>query len=475
MSYIQGVERWQVEMLPACLEEYVGPNSPVRFIEGFVSNLNLAELGFVRSQAAPTGRPGYDPADLLKLYLYGYLNRIRSSRRLEAEARRNLELMWLLRRLAPDFKTIADFRKDNRNCFKGLFKQFNLLCRKLELFGAELVAIDGSKFKAVNNPSRHYTAGQLKELVQQVEQRIEAYLKALEQQDAEAEGATGAPSKTELQTKLEVLRQHKGRYDELLGELQTSKAKEISLTDPDSRGQKRVGVGYNVQLAVDAKHDLIVESEVVQDANDRNQLSPLAIAAKGQLGVSQLKAVADSGYDEASQFKACAQAGVEAYVPAQGTTSGRSSKDGQRIFARQDFIYDPARDLYRCPAGRELPRKGRRMHKGKEKFTYYHRQACAACALRAQCTRGRFRKIERGIDESYSLAMAARVSSNPSILAKRKTIVEHVFGTLRNWGHDHFLTRGLRAVGAEFSLSALAYNLRRVLNLVPMENLLASV
>jgi Transposase DDE domain len=315
----------------------------------------------------------------------------------------------------------------------------------------------------------------LKELVQQVEQRIEAYLKALEQQDAEAEGAAGTPSKTELQTKLEVLRQHKGRYNELLGELQASKAKEISLTDPDSRGQKRVGVGYNVQLAVDAKHDLIVESEVVQDANDRNQLSPLAIAAKGQLGVQQLKAVADSGYDEASQFKACAQAGVEAYVPAQGTTSGRSSKDGKRIFARQDFIYDPARDLYRCPAGLELPRKGGRMHKGKEKFTYYHRQACAACALRAQCTRGRFRKIERGIDESYSLAMAARVSSNPSILAKRKTIVEHVFGTLRNWGHDHFLTRGLRAVGAEFSLSALAYNLRRVLNLVPMENLLANV
>src|SRR5215470_4930785 len=241
MSYIQGVERSQAEMLPACLEEYVTHNSPVRFIDEFVSNLNLAELGFVRSQSALTGRPGYNPADLLKLYLYGYLNRIRSSRRLEAEARRNLELMWLLRRLTPDFKTIADFRKDNRNCFKGLFKQFNLLCRKLNLFGAELVAIDGSKFKAVNNPSRYYTTEQLKELVQQVEQRIEAYLKALEHQDAEAEG-TGAPSKTELQTKLAVLRQHKGRYDELLEGLQASGQNEIALTDPDSRGQKRVGV-----------------------------------------------------------------------------------------------------------------------------------------------------------------------------------------------------------------------------------------
>lgn len=475
MSYIQGVERSQVEMLPACLEEYVAPNAAVRFIEGFVSNLNLAELGFVRSQPAATGRPGYDPADLLKLYLYGYLNRIRSSRRLEAEARRNLELMWLLRRLAPDFKTIADFRKDNRNCFKGLFRQFNLLCRKLNLFGAELVAIDGSKFKAVNNPSRHYSAKQLKELVQRVEERIETYFKALEQQDAEAEGTGETPSKTELQTKLEVLRQHKGRYDELLEGLKVSGEEELSLTDPDSRGQKGVGVGYNVQIAVDAQHHLIVETQVVQDANDRNQLSPLAIGAKTQLSVEQLKAVADSGYDEASQFKACAQAGVEAYVPLQGTTSGRSSKDGQSIFAKEEFIYDPARDLYRCPAGQELPRQGGRMHKGKEKWTYYHRQVCGACALRAQCTRGNYRRIERGIDESYSMEMAARVKSNPAVVARRKTIVEHVFGTLRNWGHDHFLTRGLKGVGAEFSLSALSYNLRRVLNLVSMEKLLASV
>jgi hypothetical protein len=382
--------------------------------------------------------------------------------------------MWLLRRLTPDFKTIADFRKDNRDCFKRLFKQFNLLCRKLNLFGAELVAIDGSKFKALNNPGRHYTAEQLKELITQVEERIERYLQRLDQQDAEAEGTGGTPSKAELQTKLATLQEHQGRYEELLGELSARGQSEISLTDPDSRGQKRVGVGYNVQVAVDAKHDLIVEAEVVQDANDRNQLSPLAIAAKAELGVEKLKAVADSGYDEAGQFKACAQAGVEAYVPAQGTTSGRS-KDGKTIFAKEQFIYEPEREVYRCPAGQELPRQGQRVHKGKEKFTYYNRQACGACALREQCTTGKFRKIERGRDESYAVAMAARVKANRQIIAERKTIVEHVFGTLRNWGHDHFLMRGLKAVRAEFSLSALSYNLRRVLNLVAVEDLLASV
>jgi transposase len=455
-------------MLPPCLEEYVAANAPVRFIEAFVCDLDLQPLGFARSQPAGTGRPGYDPADLLKLYLYGYLNRIRSSRRLEAEARRNVELMWLLRRLAPDFKTIADFRKDNRECFKGVFRQFNLLCRKLELFGAELVAIDGSKFKAVNNPGRHYTVERLRELVAKVEERIEDYLTQLDQQDVEAEGTGGAPRQEELQAKLVVLRQHKGKYDELLGGLKASGQTEVSLTDPDSRGQKRVGVGYNVQVAVDAKHDLIVAAEVVQDANDRNQLSALALAAKTGLGVEQLKAVADRGYDEVDQFQACADAGVEVYVPAQGTTSGKT-KTGQPVFPKEKFGYDPARDLYVCPAGQELPRKSESSYGGRLKLGYWNRSACPACPLKRQCTTSQFRKLERGVNEAQAAAVAARVKAHPEIVAERKTIVEHVFGTLRNWSHDTFLTRGLPAVRAEFSLSALTYNLRRVLTLVGFE------
>jgi len=419
MSYLKGPDRSQVEMLPPSLEEYVAVNAPVRFIEAFVGDLDLQNLGFERSQPAETGRPGYDPADLLKLYLYGYLNRIRSSRRLEGEAKRNVELMWLLRRLTPDFKTVADFRKDNRKCFKGVFKQFNLVCRKLGLFGAELVAIDGSKFKAVNNPGRHYTAEQLKELVAKVEERIERYLKNLDQQDAEAEGVRGAPSPEELQAKLQVLRQHKGKYDELLGELNASAQREVSLTDPDSRGQKRVGVGYNVQVAVDAKHDLIVETEVVQDANDRKQLSALAIAAKTELGVEQLKAVADSGYDEAEQFKACADAGIEVYVPAQGTTSGKTNT-GQQIFPKEAFIYDPARDLYQCPAGQELKRRSEAFHKGKVKLEYWNRSACPGCRLKPQCTTSKFRKLARGVNEAQMALVAARVKAHPEIVAERK-------------------------------------------------------
>lgn len=474
MSYLKGPERSQVEMLPPCLEEYVGANAPVRFIEAFVDGLDLRQLGFERSQPAGTGRPGYDPADFLKLYLYGYLNRIRSSRRLEAEARRNVELMWLLRRLTPDFKTIADFRKDNRACFKGVFKQFNLLCRKLGFFGAELVAIDGSKFKAVNNPGRHYTAEQLRELIVKVEERIERYLAQLEQQDGEAEGVAGAPGREELAAKLAVVRGHRGKYAELLGELAGAGQNEVSLTDPDSRGQKRVGVGYNVQVAVDAKHDLIAVTEVVQDANDRQQLSALALAAKAELEVAQLKAVADKGYDEVDEFKTCADGGVEVYVPAQGTTSGKTST-GQPVFRKEAFHYEAARDLYQCPAGQELSRQSESVYGGRLRTAYWNREACAGCPLRPQCTTSKFRKLERGVNEAAGVEVAARVKARPEIVAARKTIVEHVFGTLRNWGHDTFLTRGLASVRAEFSLSALAYNLRRVLTLVGVEEFRAAL
>jgi transposase len=261
------------------LDDYVSPECPARFIEAYVEGLDLRGLGFTHAQPAAMGRPPYHPADLLKLYLYGYLNRIRSSRRLEDEAARNLELMWLLRGLRPDFKTIADFRRDNRGAFKPLFKDFNLLCRKLELFGAELVAIDGSKFKAVNNRRRHYTQQQLQELVQKIEARIDDYLSQLDHQDSEAQGVASPPSRQGLQDKIAELKTRQGNYQALLEEMTQAGHNEVSLTDPDSRGQQRVGVGYNVQVAVDAKHHLIVEPEVVQEANDRGQLSAMAIVA----------------------------------------------------------------------------------------------------------------------------------------------------------------------------------------------------
>jgi transposase len=477
MSYQRGPDRSEVQLLPPCLEDYVAPDAPARFMDAYVEGLDFRALGFQRAQPADTGRPPYHPADLLKLYLYGYLNRVRSSRRLEAEAARNLELIWLLRGLRPDFKTIADFRKDNRAAFKPLFKQFNLLCRKLGLFGAELVAIDGSKFKAVNNSRRHYTREQLQELLQKVEARIDQYLGELDRQDTEADGAPAAPSRAALADKIAQLKDRQGRYDELLGELKESDQNEISLTDAESRKMKGAHghlVGYNVQVAVDAKHDLIVTEQVVQAANDRGQLSALAVTAKEALQVETLEAVADKGYHEADQLGACEQAGIETFVPAPGSTSGRG-KDGQEVFPKERFPYDAARDTYQCPGGHSLKRGSESQSRGKARIVYYHRAACAACTLKAACTSGAYRVIARRPNEAVVERAAGRAAGHPEKIAERKEIVEHVFGTLRQWGHDTFLMRGLAKVRAEFSLSALVYNLRRVLNLVSVTDLLKAL
>lgn len=468
MSYLRGPDRTQAEMLPACVEDYVGPAAPARFIDVFVEELDLVALGFVHAQPASTGRPPYHPGDLLKLYLYGYLNRIRSSRRLEAETYRNLEVIWLLRSLRPDFKTIADFRKNNRPAFKPLFKQFNLLCRTMGLYAAELVAIDGSKFKALNNSRRHYSQEQLTQLIATIEGRIDAYLEQLDTQDAEAEGVASGPPAAQLKEKIERLKAAKGRYDQLVEQLQTSQQTEVSLTDPDSRKMKGAHgehfIGYNVQVAVDAKHDLIVSQEVVQCASDRNQLASVAQEAKAALEVAQLKVVADKGYHAADQLEACEQAGIETFVPAQGTTTGRG-KDGQSIFPKEQFSYQAATDTYLCPAGQSLKYRSQR----EEWIVYDNVSACQHCPLKAQCTTGTHRTVARRVNQAVVDRALERVQARPDIVALRKTIVEHVFGSLRNWHHDRFLLRGLEKVRAEFSLSALVYNLRRVINLVSLD------
>jgi transposase len=471
MSYHKGPDRSQTQLLPPCLEDYVPANAPVRFMDAFVDGLDLKQLGFERAEPSATGRPPYDPADLLKLYIYGYLHRIRSSRRLEAESKRNLELMWLLRTVSPDFKTIADFRKDNRPCFKGVLKQFNLLCRKLDLFGAELVAIDGSKFKAFNNPKRCCTAKELAELINKVDERIEHYLRQLDQSDAEAEGVAANPSRADLEQKLLSLQERKGQYEQWIKDLSQGQQAQMGLTDPESRGQRQVGIGYNVQVAVDAKHDLIVESEVVQDANDLGQLGPMARAAQQQLGVQQLKVVADAGYHAAAQLAACEAAGIETYLPAHKHCSGQS-KEGRAVYPKEAFHYDSVQDLYRCPAGQELTRTYEHKEANRTRICYENPKACRTCPMRAQCTQAEHRRIYRLPDEPAVERLIRRVQAHPELIAKRKTIVEHIFGTLRNWGQDEFVTCGLAAVRAEFSLSSLVYNLRRVLQLVTLEKFL---
>jgi transposase len=335
----------------------------------------------------------------------------------------------------------------------------------MNLFGAELVAIDGAKFKAVNNPRRHYTQEQLQELVGKVEARIEECLAELDGQDAAAEGVAGAPSRAALQEKIAQLRQRRGRYDELRGALAAAGQSEVSLTDGDSRGMLRVGVGYNVQVAVDARHDLIVEQKVVQAANDMGQLSGMAVATKAALEVEHLNVVADAGYHEMQQLEACEAAGVETYVPAPGRCSGQS-RNGRKVYPKEQFTYDATRDCYRCPQGQELARCRTRKREGRTVQEYANRAACRGCGVRAQCTVRTYRVLER---------QAARVAAHPEWVARRKEIVEHVFGTMRNWWHDSFLMKGLEKVRAEFSLSALRYNMRRVLNVVGVEGLLAAL
>lgn len=472
MSYLRGWDRAEIQLLPPCVDDYVPAECPARFIDAYVEGLNFRELGFTHCQPAATGRPAYHPADLLKLYVYGYLYRIRSSRRLEAEAGRNLELIWLLRGLRPDFKTIADFRKDNRAAFKPLFKQFNLLCRKLDLFGAELVAIDGSKFKALNNSRRYYTQAQLRELVTKIEERIEHYLSELDGQDVQAEGAGPQSKKQSLEQKVELLRQRKGDYDQLLGDLKQNQSTPIALTDPEARKMKAAQgfvVGYNVQVAVDAKHDLIVCNDVVQNPLDRGQLAAMALSAKQELQVEKLQATADRGYHDADQLEAAEQNGIEPFVPE------RVGNSGHQVIAKKQFQYEAQRDVYQCPAGQVLSCQRQDRNHGKLRNVYYNEQACASCQLRSQCTNAKYRIICRRTNEGAVERTRTRVAQRPDLVNRRKEIVEHVFGTLRNWGHDKFLLKGLEKVKGEFALSALVYNLRRVLTIVPMEKFLKTL
>jgi transposase len=473
MSHLRGVDRSQSQLLPPSVEEYVGPDCPVRFIEAYVESLDLQGLGFARVQAAGAGRPPYHPADLLKLYLYGYLHRIRSSRRLEAEAGRNLELIWLLRGLGPDFKTIADFRKDNRACFAALFKQFNLLCRQLDLFGAELVAIDGCKFAAVNNCRRHYTQEQLAQLIATEESRIQEYLGQLDRQDDEQGAAAHRPTAGQLQEKIACLKERRDGYENLRAELKEQGVREVSLTDPDARVMKGVhghSLAYNVQAAVDAKHNLIIAQDVTRQANDQQQLAPLALAAQEQLAAPQLSVVADKGYHGCDQLAVCEQAGVTPFVPAPVKNNG-----GQNIFAKARFAYDAADDAYRCPGAQLLTRRGTYYTNGRTVIHYAQAEACRRCPLRPRCATHSHRIIVRSLNETAMENAAARVAAQPEVVSRRKMIVEPVFGTLRRWGYDYFLLRGLEKVRAEFSLAALTYNLRRVLNLVSLEKLLAAV
>lgn len=467
MHYIEGADRGQQQLLPPCVEDYVGPNAAVRVIDAFVDRLDDQALGL--GEAAATGRPGYRPGVLLKLYIYGYLHRVRSSRRLEAECGRNLEVIWLLGGLRPDHWTIAAFRREHKGRFKEVLREFNVLCRELGLFGAELVAIDGAKFKAVNNRNAYYTRAQLEELVPQLDAGIEAYVEQLEQADEAAAGVPEGPTAEELVQKLAQLQQRRAEYAQLRDQLAAEGKEEIALTDPDSRGQKKVGVGYNVQVAVDTKHDLIAAEAVTQDANDSAQLAPMAQAAQDAIGARRV--VADAGYHERKQIAACEEVQITTYVPAPRTCSGRT-REGVEVYPKEKFTYREANDDYTCPAGERLTRVAHGWKHDKPADYYANPAACAQCPLRPQCTTAKYRRLSRLAQEDVVERQAQRLAANRHLMRERSATVEHVFGTFRIWGHDTFLCRGLGAVRGEFSLSALTYNLRRAINILGVGPLL---
>ena len=474
MHHIEGLDRDQAQLLPARVDDYVEADDPVRFIDAFVDGLDLQEAGFARVQPKPTGRPGYDPADLLKLYIYGYVNRVRSSRRLEAETRRNLEVIWLLRHLQPDFKTIADFRKDNRHAFKAVFRQFVLLCRKLDLFGRELIAVDGTRLKAVNSTDRNFTREKLTKLIQSADERLADYLARLDRTDAEEDTASSRRAKN-LADKLAALQQRRAWQVELLQELERTGESQISLTDPDSRAMAsypKVGVGYNAQVAVDAKHKLIVEQHVTNAGSDLGLLAPTAGAAKEVLGVERIEAVADKGYYKGEDIQACEEAGIDAYVAR--PQRGSAVRDG--LFRKEEFRYDGATDAYLCPGGQRLEPRYRSVNRGHSLVHDCNREACRACPLKPGCTSGSYRRLSRWSEEAVLDRMEARLITRPDLLQRRREIAEHPFGSIKQWmNQGYFLTRGLEKVRAEFSLTALAYNLVRVVTILGVRRLLAAV
>ena len=474
MSHIAGHDRSQALLLPESLDDYVGPENPVRFIDAFVDGLDLAAAGFARVTPKTTGRPAYAPKDLLKLYIYGYLNRVRSSRRLEAETHRNIEVIWLLRHLKPDFKTIADFRRDNRNAFRPVFRQFVLLCRQMDLFGRELLAVDGTRIKAVNNKDRNFTRASLSKFIELADAKLDDYLQRLDQSDA-AEVKTGGSRVRNLAKKIAAIRERRTRCKDMLAQLDKTGEDQISLTDPDSRAMAahtRVAVGYNVQGAVDTKHKLIVEQQVTNQVVDMGLLTETAEPAKDILGVETIGVVADKGYFKIEDIEACEKAGMVPYVPR--PQRGPSVKAG--LFRKDEFSYDAAGDTYVCPAGQRLHRYSESLLRDLKKINYVNKLACDDCAIRSRCTGGKFRTVSRLENEAVLDRMQARLAKRPEVLDRRRETVEHPFGTIKQWmNQGAFLMRGLEKVRAEFSLTALAYNLRRVLNIAGFAELMAAV
>jgi transposase len=463
--FIEGENRSQSVLFPERLDDYIDEDNPVRAIDVFVDELDLKELGFEGTEPEDTGRPAYHPSTLLKIYIYGYLNRVQSSRRLERETQRNVELVWLTGRLSPDFKTIADFRKDNGAAIRRVCSQFIALCRRLKLFSEALVAIDSSKFKAVNNSDRAFTEGKVKGRLQQLEESIGRYLEELDRADR-MPNQVSEQRTTHIKLKVRTIKAEIRRLKGIGKKLKESPDKQLSLTDPDARcmatsSRSSPIVAYNVQTAVDAKHHLVVAHEVTNVGNDRSALSPMAEKAREAMGTEKITAVADRGYFSGEQILKCEQSGIDVMVPKTMT----SNNHAKGFFDKRDFEYLPKKDEYRCPAGERAIYRFSGVEDGMTIRRYWS-SACPRCALKARCTPSPFRRIRRWEHEAVLDAAQRRLDQNPWVSKVRRQTAEHPFGTLKAWmGSTHFLTRTLPRVSTEMSLHVLAYNMKRLLQI----------
>ncbi len=474
--FVEGEDRSQSTLFPERLDDYVGEDNPVRVVDVFVDELDLGGLGFSRVEPLATGRPSYHPSALLKLYIYGYLNRVQSSRRLEREAGRNVEVMWLTGRLVPDHKTIANFRKDNGPAIRKVCSQFVGLCRQLNLFADASVAIDGSKFKAVNTRDKNFTRGKVKRRMDQIEESVGRYLHQLDSADRQEPSHARTMTTERLNSKIETLKDEMQRLQKLEALMLATPGQQISLTDPDARSMATSGrgsgmVAYNVQSAVDTKHHLIVAHEVTNSGSDRSQLSAMAKQAKAAINTDKLDVVADRGYFKSEEILACDRDDITVTLP-KPMTSGSRVKGR---FTKQDFCYVAAEDVYRCPANEHLVHHSITVERGLNLRRYWT-NACQACAIKGQCTTGKERRITRWEHEHILEAVQQRLDEHPEKMKQRRKTVEHPFGTIKSWmGYTHFQMKTLKHVGTEMALHVLAYNLKRGINIIGIRPLIAAM
>ena len=462
-GFVEGIDRSQSSLFPAHLEDYVAEDNPVRAVDAFVEGLDLGKLGFGRVEPLEKGRPCYHPATLLKIYIFGYLNRIPSSRRLERECQRNIELIWLTGQLAPDFKTIADFRKDNGKAIREVCRTFVALCRELDLLSVASVAIDGSKFKAVNARDKNFTEAKMRRRFERIEESVARYLSQLETADLHGDAVPEAKV-ARLKDKLGKLKEEVARLTAIKEQMMQSEDKQVSLTDPDARSMATSGkdtgiVGYNVQTAVDTKHHLIVAHEVTNIGTDRHQLSNMAEQARTEMGVETLDAVADRGYYASEEIRACEEAGITVTLPKPMTSNSKA--EGR--FGKQDFRYVAEKDIYICPAGEALAYSFTTEERGLV-LRRYRTNACQRCAIKHRCTTAKERLITRWEHEAVLETVQARLDRHPEKMTVRRSTAEHPFGTIKCWmGATHFLMKRLPKVKTEMALNVLAYNMKRVM------------